>query len=99
MNGFDNKLPVCQYSFRYFILTRTDLQFTILNRGPTHFIAISNLELKLILLKMDVEYFLKMCGDFNRYQFLMLGLFAVINVLSSIHYFSQTIISFIPDHW
>lgn len=48
---------------------------------------------------MDIEKFLHKCGDFNRYQFLMLGIFALINVLSSIHYFSQTIISFIPDHW
>lgn len=48
---------------------------------------------------MDVAKFLQQCGDFHRYQFLMLALFAVINVLSAIHYFSQTIISFVPDHW
>lgn len=48
---------------------------------------------------MDVDKLLHKCGDFNRYQFLMLGIFAVINVLSSVHYFSQTIISFIPEHW
>lgn len=48
---------------------------------------------------MEVEKFLHKCGDFNRYQFLMLGIFAVINILSSVHYFSQTIISFIPEHW
>lgn len=42
---------------------------------------------------------LEKCGSFGYYQMAMFGLFGVINMLSSIHYYSQTIINFVPDHW
>lgn len=45
------------------------------------------------------EDMLRECGDFGPYQIVMMAAFCVINVLSSIHYFSQTIILFVPDHW
>lgn len=48
---------------------------------------------------MDIDLMLERCGDFNSYQFMLMGLFAIVNVLSSMHYYSQTIISFVPDHW
>lgn len=50
-------------------------------------------------IKMDADRILEKCGDFGYYQLMMLGLFGVINILASVHYYSQTIISFIPDHW
>ncbi|CAD7092957.1 unnamed protein product [Hermetia illucens] len=48
---------------------------------------------------MDFDRILEKCGDFNRFQFLLLALFGVINLLVSMHYFTQTIISFVPNHW
>lgn len=48
---------------------------------------------------MDVDKMLEKCGDCGRYQFMLLSVFALINIFSSIHYYSQTIISFVPDHW
>lgn len=48
---------------------------------------------------MDADQILEKCGSFGRYQLVMFGLFGVINMLSSIHYYSQTIINFVPDHW
>lgn len=48
---------------------------------------------------MDVDKMLEKCGDFGRYQLMMLSLFGVINILSSVHYYSQTIIIFVPEHW
>lgn len=48
---------------------------------------------------VDIDQILAKCGDFNRYQFMLLGAFCLINVISSMHYYSQTIISFVPEHW
>lgn len=48
---------------------------------------------------LDIDKVLEKCGDFNRYQFMLLGCFCLINVLASMHYYSQTIISFVPEHW
>lgn len=48
---------------------------------------------------MDFDQILAKCGDFNRYQLLILTLFGVVNVIVSMHYFTQTVISFVPDHW
>lgn len=48
---------------------------------------------------MDFDQILARCGDFSRYQFLLLTLFGVINFIVSLHYFTQTVISFVPDHW
>jgi len=47
---------------------------------------------------MDFESVLEKCGSFGRYQFVLLGLYGYTNILSSLHYFSQTIISFTPPH-
>lgn len=49
--------------------------------------------------QMDFDKILEKCGDFNRYQFMILVLFGLINVIISMHYFTQTIISFVPNHW
>jgi MFS transporter, OCT family, solute carrier family 22 (organic cation transporter), member 4/5 len=48
---------------------------------------------------MDIDQMLAKCGDFHRYQILLMGLFCVINILSAMQYYSQTIISFVPEHW
>lgn len=45
------------------------------------------------------EQMLRECGDFGPYQFVMLAAFCLINVFASVHYFSQTIVLFVPDHW
>ena len=42
---------------------------------------------------------LALSGDMGRYQYLMMALFSIINVLSSFHYFAQTFISIEPEHW
>ncbi|XP_067614291.1 organic cation transporter-like protein [Eurosta solidaginis] len=49
--------------------------------------------------QMDFDAVLEKCGNFGRFQFLVMLCFAGINLLSSMHYFVQTIISFTPDHW
>ncbi|KAH8406672.1 hypothetical protein KR222_002333 [Zaprionus bogoriensis] len=48
---------------------------------------------------LEVDKMLEKCGDFGRMQVLMLLLFSLINVLSAMHYYSQTIISFVPKYW
>jgi len=48
---------------------------------------------------LEVDKILEKCGDFSRLQMIMLLLFCVINVLSALHYYSQTIISFVPKYW
>uniref|UniRef100_A0A0K8USX2 Organic cation transporter protein n=1 Tax=Bactrocera latifrons TaxID=174628 RepID=A0A0K8USX2_BACLA len=48
---------------------------------------------------MDFDAVLKKCGNFGRFQFLVLLCFSLTNLLSSMHYFAQTIISFTPKHW
>lgn len=48
---------------------------------------------------MNIEILLAQCGDFSRYQLMLLALFCLINVLASVNYYSQTIISFVPEHW
>lgn len=48
---------------------------------------------------MDFDQILAKCGDFGRYQFMILALFGLVNVIVSMHYFTQTVISFVPDHW
>ncbi|EDV43369.1 uncharacterized protein Dana_GF16558 [Drosophila ananassae] len=47
---------------------------------------------------MDLERVLEKCGNFGPYQILLLGLYGWTNIVSSLHYFSQTIISFTPSH-
>ncbi|EDW68103.1 organic cation transporter-like protein [Drosophila virilis] len=48
---------------------------------------------------LEVDKMLEKCGDFSRLQVFMLLLFSVINLLSAMHYYSQTIISFVPKYW
>ncbi|XP_037944869.1 organic cation transporter-like protein [Teleopsis dalmanni] len=48
---------------------------------------------------MDFDQILAKCGDMGRYQILLLGFFGIVNVIVSMHYFTQTVISFVPDHW
>lgn len=48
---------------------------------------------------MDFDQILAKCGDFHRYQLVLLLLFGIVNVIASMHYFTQTVISFVPDHW
>lgn len=42
---------------------------------------------------------LEKCGDFGRYQYLLMGMFCVVNIICAMDYYSQTIISFVPEHW
>uniref|UniRef100_A0A0A1XQ86 Organic cation transporter-like protein n=1 Tax=Zeugodacus cucurbitae TaxID=28588 RepID=A0A0A1XQ86_ZEUCU len=48
---------------------------------------------------MDFDAVLAKCGNFGRYQIVLLLLYGCTNILSSLHYFAQTIISFTPEHW
>ncbi|XP_001358223.3 organic cation transporter protein [Drosophila pseudoobscura] len=48
---------------------------------------------------MDFEEILAKCGNSSRYQFLLLSLYGFLMVVISMHYFSQNVISFVPDHW
>ncbi|KAH8406670.1 hypothetical protein KR222_002331 [Zaprionus bogoriensis] len=48
---------------------------------------------------MDFDRVLEKCGSFGRFQFVILILFGYTNILSSLHYFSQTLITFTPEHW
>lgn len=48
---------------------------------------------------MDFDAVLKKCGNFGCFQFLIMLCFGLTNLLSSMHYFAQTIISFTPQHW
>ncbi|XP_030370478.1 organic cation transporter protein-like [Scaptodrosophila lebanonensis] len=48
---------------------------------------------------MDFDKILAKCGDSGRYQYLILGLLGYIAFTSTLHYYSQNIISFVPEHW
>ncbi|EDW68104.1 organic cation transporter protein [Drosophila virilis] len=48
---------------------------------------------------MDFSTVLEKCGDFGRFQHVILLLYGYTNILSSLHYFSQTLITFTPEHW
>jgi hypothetical protein len=48
---------------------------------------------------LDIDEILEKCGRFGRYQYMLLGMFCLVNIISSMHYYSQTIISFMPEHW
>ncbi|XP_069696013.1 organic cation transporter protein-like isoform X2 [Periplaneta americana] len=48
---------------------------------------------------MNVDDMLALAGDFGRYQYLLMLLFSIINVLSAFHYFAQTFISIEPEHY
>lgn len=48
---------------------------------------------------LDIDGMLAKCGDFHRYQYMLMGIFCIVNILASMHYYSQTIISFVPEHY
>ena len=48
---------------------------------------------------MDVDKMLSHAGDFHRYQYLLMILFSIINLLSTFDYFGQIFIFVIPEHW
>ncbi|XP_017873166.1 PREDICTED: organic cation transporter-like protein [Drosophila arizonae] len=48
---------------------------------------------------MDFSRVLENCGAFGRFQHVILLLYGYTNILSSLHYFSQTLITFTPEHW
>lgn len=48
---------------------------------------------------MDFDEILAKCGNSHRYQYLLLGFYGFLMVVVSMHYFSQNVISFVPDHW
>jgi hypothetical protein len=48
---------------------------------------------------MDVDKMLAHAGDFGRYQYLLMLLFSVINILSTFDYFGQLFIFVQPEYW
>ncbi|XP_034487930.1 organic cation transporter 1-like [Drosophila innubila] len=48
---------------------------------------------------MDFDEILAKCGNSHRYQYLLLGLYSLLMFVTSMHNFSQNVISFVPDHW
>ncbi|XP_077294654.1 solute carrier family 22 member 13-like [Arctopsyche grandis] len=48
---------------------------------------------------VDIDTMLEKAGDFGRYQVFLMVLFSIVNLVSAFHYFSQTFISVIPEHW
>nr|CAD7463475.1 unnamed protein product [Timema tahoe] len=48
---------------------------------------------------VDVDEMLYHAGDFGPYQLLLLALFCVTNILSSLDYFGQTFLSVKSPHW
>ncbi|XP_062124990.1 LOW QUALITY PROTEIN: organic cation transporter-like protein [Drosophila sulfurigaster albostrigata] len=48
---------------------------------------------------MDFTDVLEKCGSFGRFQYVILLLYGYTNILGSLHYFSQTLITFTPEHW
>lgn len=47
---------------------------------------------------IDVDTVLSYAGDFGKYQYMLIALFSVINILSAYHYFGQTFIALTPDY-
>ncbi|XP_017060687.1 organic cation transporter-like protein [Drosophila ficusphila] len=48
---------------------------------------------------MDFSQVLEKCGNYGRFQVVILLLYGYTNILGSLHYFSQTLITFTPEHW
>ncbi|KAH8248131.1 hypothetical protein KR038_002364 [Drosophila bunnanda] len=48
---------------------------------------------------MDFSEVLDRCGNYGRFQIVLLLLYGYTNILGSLHYFSQTLITFTPEHW
>lgn len=49
--------------------------------------------------QMDFPDVLEKCGSFGRFQKVILLLYGYTNILGALHYFSQTLITFTPEHW
>lgn len=47
---------------------------------------------------IDVDTVLSYAGDFGSYQYNLIALFSIINILSAYHYFGQTFIALIPEY-
>jgi hypothetical protein len=54
---------------------------------------------KVIIAKMKIDQLLEKCGNFHRYQLILLICYGIVNMITSINFYSQTIITFIPKHW
>ncbi|XP_050316696.1 organic cation transporter-like protein [Bactrocera neohumeralis] len=50
-------------------------------------------------MQMDFDAVLEKCGSFGRFQYIVLLCFGIVNILSSMHYYSQILITFTPEHW
>ncbi|XP_017845629.1 organic cation transporter 1-like [Drosophila busckii] len=48
---------------------------------------------------MDFDEILNKCGNGERYQYVLLALYSYLMFVTSMHNFSQNMISFVPDHW
>lgn len=48
---------------------------------------------------MDFDQILEKCGSAGRYQYLMILLLGYIAFTTTVHYYSQNIIGFVPQHW
>ncbi|XP_017874246.1 PREDICTED: organic cation transporter 1-like [Drosophila arizonae] len=48
---------------------------------------------------MDFDEILAKCGNSHRYQYMLLAFYGFLMLVVSMHYFSQNVISFVPDHW
>ncbi|XP_026850339.1 organic cation transporter-like protein [Drosophila persimilis] len=48
---------------------------------------------------MDFIAILDKCGNYGKFQVVILLLYGYTNILGSLHYFSQTLITFTPEHW
>lgn len=51
------------------------------------------------IVQMDFPDVLEKCGSFGRFQHVILLLYGYTNILGALHYFSQTLITFTPEHW
>ncbi|XP_030371152.1 organic cation transporter protein-like [Scaptodrosophila lebanonensis] len=48
---------------------------------------------------MDFDELLAKCGNHSRYQYLLLAAYCYLLFVNSMQFFSQNIISFVPQHW
>lgn len=48
---------------------------------------------------MKLRLMLEFCGDFHRYQHMLLSLFFVISLITSNVLYSQTMVTLEPVHW
>lgn len=48
---------------------------------------------------MEFEEILAKCGNDGRYQYMLLGLLGYIAFVSTLQFYSQNVIGFVPEHW